>query len=200
MALPELTGTLARRMRPSAEMIAWCERELTCRGWVKHIVGEANFRAGAKAWAYAHTNDMGLIVLGPNGTGKTTYLDAITRPYYEGVKKFCLKIEREARFLSRDDYGEYVDSLVNYHLYLDDLGAEKTGIVYGKRVEQAMDALIMHVLKSRNRAFVSTNLYGKPGEGNCLLDRYGARIDCLRDRLVPVVFTGKSIRQWLLPL
>ena len=35
---------------------------------------------------------------------------------------------------------------------------------------------------------------------NSLLARDSSRLDCLREKVVPLVLDGKGVRQWLLPL
>ena len=198
-----LDGILAGRVRPKPELVAQCAAELERRGWTRAIAGDARFEKAAKAWAYALANRMGLIVFGPNGTGKTRFVDAVTEDARRrgGLWRVSLKDAREAAFLNRFDYGEFHEGvLATRDVFVDDLGAETPVNHFGTKFEPALDFILQYVQRGKGRLYVTTNLWGKAGEPDSLLARYSSRLDCLREKVVPLVLDGKGVRQWLLPL
>ena len=146
---------------------------------------------------------MGVIVLGPNGTGKTSFADTITRVQREGGKlwRVSMKDAREAAYLNRFEFGEYHEQVLREKdVLIDDLGAECPVNHYGNKFEPALDFILQYLQRGKGRLYITTNLCGKAGEANSLLTRYSARLDCLREKVIPLVLDGKGVRQWLLPL
>jgi len=197
-----LVGLLATKRRPRAGLVEECAAKLEQRGWRRDIAGDENFEKGAKAWAYAIANDMGLIVLGPKGTGKTSFLTAVTlgHAHRNMLCTYDLKTQAGRELLKRCTGDECLADALRHHAMIDDLGAETKVNVYGVMVEPAFDFILTYVSCGKGKLYISTNLCGKGDEPNSFSARYSDRSDCLKEAVVPVFFMGKSVRRWLLPL
>ena len=174
---------------PWPKLLDWCERELEARGWHKDVAGDENFNSGVRAMALSEANNLGILVGGVPGIGKTKYLEAVTA--HRATKIFRLKDVIQAGWLNRYDYPEYFVEWLKQDIFIDDLGAETTVNHYGTIFEPAIDFIFSFQLRSKRRIFISTNLTGKQ-----LVDRYNWRMDCLKEFTIPLDFKGEGLRKW----
>ena len=197
MDLPDVKNMIREIVIPEEANLNRAAECLTKRGWIKDIAGEENFGRGVKAMAYAAVNHLGIFVTGEPGTGKTRYLEAVTEPL-RLRRQLCiyrLKDPCDADRLNRFDYPDAYDEALTMDVFIDDLGAEARINHYGLVFEPVMDFIFAYMTRGNGRLFINSNL-----RGEALLERYTARIDQLKEFVIPLHFTGKGVRQWMLPL
>ncbi len=135
-----------------------------------------------KALEEYYRNDHALILIGPDGNGKTSFFECLPRPIT------ILKLQRLG-IRSPREIESLLESLADNEVLLDDVAAEKQGNDYGTKFDAFPLALEIR-MESAERTHFTTNV---DSEG--LLKRYGARVvDRIHEMAVAVRFTGASRR------
>ena len=187
--------------KPGPQTLATFARLLEDRGYKADIAKE-NFDKAVKAIGYMFANKCGLFLFGDNGTGKSTFLKALSKltfgptPLYPEPVRFKyidLKDPYTVQLLDRQDPDNIFGDLLHYNVIIDDLGAEYPKPEWGVRREVVADFIYAFTAMSENSITISTNL-----GGDKLVDRYNTRLDMVKDHCLPLVFTGKTLRQWTL--
>lgn len=190
---------LADLRKPTPETVTRCGELLHAYGFRREIASPENFDIASRSAAYSAVNRIGIMVLGNVGLGKTKFLEAYSRicPSINGLETrfFTMKDPDQASYLNRMVYDDYVRSLMSFNVIIDDLGAENPVNWYGNKSEAVLDFILSYTVNGRGMLSLSTNL-----DSDKLLDRYTKRIDCLKEHMIPAIFKGRDLRQWLLPL
>ena len=135
-----------------------------------------------KALEEYYRNDHALILIGPDGNGKTSFFECLPRSI------IILKLQRLG-IRSPREIESLLESLKDDEVLLDDVAAEKQGNDYGTKFDAFPLALEIR-MESRQRTHFTTNV-----ETEGLLQRYGARVvDRIHGMAVAVRFKGKSRR------
>ena len=162
--------------------------------WRRDIAGDHDFDAAIAALEKMLETGKGLIVSGGYGAGKTSFCEVLCEVLKPYVRRFNLALEPELEKLTPEYQEYFAFNPFEEHVFLDDLGSEKTVNEYGIRSEIAADFISKyHYLKNpERRLIISTNLTTAE-----LDERYGGRVlSRLKDLCVPLRFTGKDKRQW----
>ena len=172
-------------------MTSWANA-LEKGGFRRAIAGDRDFFAAVNAMERITENNMGLIVAGEYGTGKTCFLKAIMPYFREKPKYINLSDPDDVDRLSDRSMEFWGDNLYERNIILDDLGAEKPINDYGVLYEPAAEFIIRYYDIGKKRMIIATNLNTPQ-----LDDRHGGRLlSRLREKCYPLHFTGKDKRQW----
>ena len=133
---------------------------------------------------------VGVIITGDYGCGKTMFVKAV----FPRAKLINCGLPEEVSFLNYMEYPEYTHELLTENVIIDDLGADSAKKEFGNCNDYVGDFIFRYHLYGKGRLIITTNLHGKE-----LLERYGGRIGSrLKDLCVPIRFTGKDKREWIL--
>lgn len=134
------------------------------------------------------TQKKGLLLYGPNGTGKSTSMREHTKAMWKKTA-----IEFASEIASHGSECVYKYSMHN--MYIDDLGRERTHVThYGDKGITPLHDLIHFryevFINTGYKTHISTNL-----SFNELTERYGLQIaDRIKEMCEVVVFNGESLR------
>ena len=191
-------GGLFQQTLPSADFAPglrekwgiYLTKHLAAANWTKEVAGEKDWEALFKGFLDAMTHKrMGMIMSGVCGVGKTSFVEATgicTRVIH------CI-LQEEVGWLDFMDYPDSVRELMECNILIDDLGAENEVNQYGVRRDLVGEFIGRYELRGKGRLFITTNLTGAQVQ-----ERYQDRIvSRLKNLCVPVQFTGKDKRKWL---
>jgi len=168
------------------------------RGWLRSIAGDADFDAACTAIKVALDNDVGLIVSGAYGCGKSALCN-IVFPWLAEHERFVLDLAKASTMVKFEpDWQDFYSvNPLACDVLIDDLGAELPENDYGVRREKVGEFITFwhgeHF--DGTRLVISTNLTLPEVDA-----RYGGRMSSrLKDLCVPLKLTGADKRQWLKP-
>lgn len=101
------------------------ETYLESHGWTREIHGDRDFDAALLAIGEAVDQNLGLIVSGDPGTGKSTLVKTIA-PAFGHFRYIDCKDDKDVRKLTDDWQELWAENLQEEMIILDDVGAEKT--------------------------------------------------------------------------
>jgi len=129
----------------------------------------------------------GLMLYGPNGTGKSTAMRPYTKTMWHGsALQYASVIAKNGT--------DYINKYSMHDMYIDDLGRERTTVSnYGDNITPLHDLLHFRYevfIQSGYKTHISTNLTLKE-----LADRYGTPIaDRLKEMCTIIEMKGESLR------
>ena len=184
-------------IKPDQATLDWSEQMLEEHGFLRSVASTENFTTAKRTVAFSKTNNLGVLVLGNVGLGKTRFLKAYEKiaPEINGreTKYFSMKDPKAPNWFNPADYGEWLNGLYECNIIIDDLGAEPTICEYGIKREYVFEFLIHYTELGKGVIAASSNLVGDK-----LLDRYTSRLDCLKEHMLLTIFKGKDLRQWIM--
>lgn len=129
----------------------------------------------------------GLLLYGPNGTGKTTAMD----PYL--TKKWAGSSIDIANLVQQNGRG-YLQKYAIHDMYIDDMGREPSTVKsFGDEIELMHDLIFIRyqAFKLGYLTHISTNL-----DFNEISERYGVAIsDRIKEMCTVISFCGESLRK-----
>ena len=136
----------------------------------------------------ASTNGKGLLLIGANGTGKTT-IEQILKKIIDRYFNTETDIVNRCRMTSANDMKEVWDRYCRYQI-IDDIGKESVFSNYGERHDYFSE-ILDRAERMGQLLICSTNLDGKK-----LIEKYGVRsMDRMNHLLHAVKFEGDSFRK-----
>ena len=129
----------------------------------------------------------GLLLYGPNGTGKTTAIEKYAKgKWYGSSIQFCGKVQQSGR--------GYLQKYTMHDMIIDDLGREDLTVKsFGDEINVMHDLIFIRyeAFKNGYKTHFTTNLSFKE-----IQERYGVAIaDRLKEMTSPVEFLGESFRK-----
>jgi len=181
------------------EFRAHCASYLEHGGWKRDIAGEdweRGLDAFVKSARRTDQRQHGILVTGVPGCGKTAFVNAIGHRSRDPWSTLRLANRNELDRIDRNAEafdGEAYEAMFSGNVFLDDLGAECLTNDYGVKRDLVGDFIAEYHYRGTCRLYITTNLSAEE-----LANRYGGRVaDRLKELCVPLVFKGKSKRQWM---
>ena len=147
-------------------------------------------------WHDCFENDIGLLLFGPVGTGKTFFAGCIANALLDQCVPVLMtnfsKIINTLSGMYSDDKNAYIESLNSYDLLIiDDLGIERSTEYVLEQIYSVIDARY----RSRKPMIITTNLGLNDMKNTASTDiRYARIYDRILEICQPIPFTGKNYR------
>lgn len=168
------------------------DKFLTERGWMRDIAGDADYDLACRIVRAVRNSDKGLILSGPCGVGKTSFVKAAFR----FARCFTMPVSEWVLGKSQDAYDVTDESVI-----LDDIGSEHEVYQDCIKVQPFADFVMRRyvdytrILKQGfkpPRLIITTNLGIKDFDA-----RYGTRIvSRLKEMCFAAKFSGCDKRKW----
>ena len=188
MAATELPGDFP--------LFVHCRASVTLErnGWKRKIAGEVDFGRAVAAYAECtRYKKKGIYVFGESGCGKTAFVRAMLK--HPKRDTHFLSLEKDWERLNAEDWPYFIMELMKCNVVLDDVGVEPSLNHFGSRREVVTDFVLRYYRLGTGRLFITTNLTGE-----VFTDRYTPRVSSrIKELCIPLVFTGKDKRAWILP-
>lgn len=147
-------------------------------------------------WNDCYENNIGLLLFGPVGTGKTFFAGCIANALLDQCVPVLMtnfsKIINTLSGMYSEDKNAYIESLNSYDLLIiDDLGIERST----EYVLEQMYSIIDARYRSRKPMIITTNLGLNDVRNAAATDvRYARIYDRILEMCQPISFTGKNYR------
>lgn len=147
-------------------------------------------------WHACYENNIGLLLFGPVGTGKTFFAGCIANALLDQCVPVLMtnfsKIINTLSGMYNEDKNAYIESLSSYDLLIiDDLGIERNTEYVLEQIYSIIDARY----RSRKPMIITTNLGLNDMKNAAAADiRYARIYDRILEICQPIPFTGKNYR------